>query len=81
MARARRGQVWAGIGAYRLSASAIIGRIEEARAAGTAGVVVFSHESLPPAASVELKRRAFAARPAAAPRPAADVVPAGGHPR
>ena len=81
LARARRGQVWVGIGAYRLSVPAIVGRIEEARAAGAAGVVVFSHESLVPAAGLELRARAFPARPAGAPVPATGPVPAGGPPR
>jgi uncharacterized lipoprotein YddW (UPF0748 family) len=39
-------RVWAGIGAYRLSLLGMIGHVREARAAGAAGVVLFSHESL-----------------------------------
>jgi uncharacterized lipoprotein YddW (UPF0748 family) len=38
--------LWAGIGAYRLSASDTVERIRIARSAGAAGVVLFSYDSL-----------------------------------
>lgn len=38
--------VWAGIGAFRLSPEGIVEKIETAREAGAAGVVLFSHEAL-----------------------------------
>lgn len=43
-------QVWAGIGAYRLSVPGVAEKIAEARAAGASGYVLFSHESLDGAA-------------------------------
>jgi uncharacterized lipoprotein YddW (UPF0748 family) len=38
--------VWAGVGAYRLSASATLQHIERARRASAAGVVLFSYDAL-----------------------------------
>jgi uncharacterized lipoprotein YddW (UPF0748 family) len=38
--------VWAGIGAYRLSADEALGQIEEARLLGVDGVLLFSYDSL-----------------------------------
>jgi hypothetical protein len=38
--------VWAGIGAYRLSADDVLGQIREARALGVDGVLLFSYDSL-----------------------------------
>ena len=38
--------VWAGVGAYRLSATATLQHIEAARRAGAAGVVLFSYDAL-----------------------------------
>lgn len=38
--------LWAGVGAWRLTLDALVERLEVARAAGAAGFVVFSHESL-----------------------------------
>ena len=65
--RARLGPgktVWAGVGAYRLPASAVVDRILIAREAGASGVVLFSHESLDPEALARLRTDAFV--PAAA---------------
>jgi hypothetical protein len=56
--------VWAGVGAYRLSAPAVVDRILIAREAGASGVVLFSHESLDPEALARLRTDAFV--PAAA---------------
>jgi uncharacterized lipoprotein YddW (UPF0748 family) len=39
-------QVWAGIGAYRLTPAQTIGHIAAARNAGAAGIVLFSYDSL-----------------------------------
>ena len=38
--------VWAGIGAYRLDANGVLGKLALARAAKVDGVILFSHESL-----------------------------------
>ncbi len=38
--------IWAGVGAYRLSATATLQHIEAARRAGAAGVVLFSYDAL-----------------------------------
>ena len=60
------GGLWAGIGAYRLSASQVAVNIDVARRAGAAGVVLFSYDSLGeasrPAAEYlgEVGRSAFA---------------------
>lgn len=43
---ARGAQVWAGIGAYRLSADDASSQIHEARALGVDGVLLFSYDSL-----------------------------------
>ena len=40
------GAIWAGIGAYRLTAAQTIENIQTARRLGTAGVVLFSYDSL-----------------------------------
>jgi uncharacterized lipoprotein YddW (UPF0748 family) len=57
---ARPGQeVWAGVGAYRLTIDDTIEKILTARRSGAAGVVVFSHESLPLAALRRLAAEAF----------------------
>jgi uncharacterized lipoprotein YddW (UPF0748 family) len=56
----RAGQaVWAGVGAYRLDVAGIVGKIQLARAEGASGVVLFSHESLGPAALRALRAQAF----------------------
>jgi uncharacterized lipoprotein YddW (UPF0748 family) len=65
--RARLGPgktVWAGVGAYRLPAAAVVDRILAAREAGASGVVLFSHESLDLEALARLRTDAFV--PAAA---------------
>jgi uncharacterized lipoprotein YddW (UPF0748 family) len=67
--RARR--VWAGIGAYRLSLPGMIGHVQEARAVGAAGVVLFSHESLSPSDADGLRAFAFGAAAAPGGPPAA----------
>lgn len=51
--------LWAGVGAYRLTLDAVLGRIAAARAAGAAGVVVFSHESLQATDLKRLRLEAF----------------------
>ncbi|MBA3271266.1 MAG: family 10 glycosylhydrolase, partial [Acidobacteria bacterium] len=56
--------VWAGVGAYRLSASATLDRIAAARRHKAAGIILFSYESLvtPPNSATsltELGRAAF----------------------
>jgi uncharacterized lipoprotein YddW (UPF0748 family) len=81
VARAPRGQVWAGIGAYRLSTPAVLGRVREARAAGARGVVVFSHEWLQPADAAELRAGAFPPQLPPAIRPSAGAIRAGAPPR
>jgi uncharacterized lipoprotein YddW (UPF0748 family) len=43
---AGRHSVWAGIGAYRLSASQILDDIQAARGLGAGGVILFSYDSL-----------------------------------
>jgi dihydrodipicolinate synthase/N-acetylneuraminate lyase len=40
------GAVWAGIGAYRISAAQTVENIQTARRLGAAGVVLFSYDSL-----------------------------------
>jgi uncharacterized lipoprotein YddW (UPF0748 family) len=52
--------VWAGVGAYRLTIDDTIEKILTARRTGAAGVVVFSHESLPAGALRRLAAEAFA---------------------
>jgi uncharacterized lipoprotein YddW (UPF0748 family) len=65
VSRARRGlAVWAGIGAYRLSLAGVVGHVQEARAVGAAGVVLFSHESLLPTDAERLRADAFGPPPA-----------------
>jgi hypothetical protein len=67
VARARRGPaVWAGIGAYRLSLAGVVGHVQEARAVGAAGVILFSHESLVPSDAERLRADAFGTPPAPA---------------
>jgi dihydrodipicolinate synthase/N-acetylneuraminate lyase len=43
--------VWAGIGAYRLSAAEAVENIQAARRLGAEGVVLFSYDSLTPQAN------------------------------
>jgi uncharacterized lipoprotein YddW (UPF0748 family) len=52
-------EVWAGVGAYRLTIDDTIEKILTARRSGAAGVVIFSHESLPLAALRRLAAEAF----------------------
>lgn len=52
-------EVWAGVGAYRLTIDDTIEKILTARRSGAAGVIVFSHESLPLAALRRLAAEAF----------------------
>jgi hypothetical protein len=40
------GPVWAGIGAYRLTAARTVQNIEAARRLGASGVILFSYDSL-----------------------------------
>ena len=59
-ARAKPGQrVWAGVGAYRLPIDDVVEKIATARQAGAAGVVLFSHESLPAASLRRLATEVF----------------------
>lgn len=63
------GAIWAGIGAYRLSADQTVARISAARRAGVDGVVLFSYDSLLEAAPAgthlsEIGRAAFTETPA-----------------
>lgn len=60
---AARAQLWAGIGAYRLSPEQTVGHIDAARDAGADGVVLFSYDSLvhPPRGPDYLARLADAA--------------------
>jgi len=61
-ARARVGDrcaVWAGVGAYRLTLSGIVRQIRTAREAGSSGVILFSHESLPEGYTERLRQQAF----------------------
>jgi uncharacterized lipoprotein YddW (UPF0748 family) len=62
MARARvgdRARVWAGVGAYRLDVPGIVEKVQLAREAGAAGVILFSHESLRGQDVDRLRREAF----------------------
>jgi uncharacterized lipoprotein YddW (UPF0748 family) len=68
----RKGAVWAGIGAYRLSLAGMAGHVREARGAGASGVVLFSHEWLLPSDAREL-RAAFGLRAPVA-RPGSGAV-------
>ena len=52
-------EVWAGVGAYRLSLESIVENIRAARDIGASGVVLFSHESLDDAALARLRKEAF----------------------
>jgi len=61
-ARARVGgrcEVWAGVGAYRLTLSGIVRQIRTAREAGSSGVILFSHEYLPEGYAERLREQAF----------------------
>jgi len=60
--------VWTGIGAYRLSAAETASRILEARRAGSAGVLLFSYDSVSTGRGgsrylTDVARAAFAGRP------------------
>jgi uncharacterized lipoprotein YddW (UPF0748 family) len=60
--------VWTGIGAYRLSAAETASRIHEARRAGSAGVLLFSYDSVSSGRGgsrylTDVARAAFAGRP------------------
>jgi uncharacterized lipoprotein YddW (UPF0748 family) len=61
-ARERTGthDLWAGVGAYRLSVDVILQNIRSARALGASGVVLFSHESLDADSLRRLRKEAFA---------------------
>ena len=48
-----RGQIWAGMGAWKLDAPEIARRVDVTRKAGASGVVLFSHHSLRDIAGVE----------------------------
>jgi len=51
--------VWAGVGAYRLTATAVVDRVRAAREAGAEGGVLFSHESLDDQGWARLRAEAF----------------------
>jgi uncharacterized lipoprotein YddW (UPF0748 family) len=51
--------LWAGVGAYRLSIDMVVQNIRSARALGASGVVLFSHESLDAASLQRLRKEAF----------------------
>jgi uncharacterized lipoprotein YddW (UPF0748 family) len=60
--------VWTGIGAYRLSAIETASRIREARRAGSAGVLLFSYDSVSAGGGrylADVARAAFGAEPSA----------------
>jgi uncharacterized lipoprotein YddW (UPF0748 family) len=64
MARARavHGQpVWAGVGAWRLDAAAVVEKVQLARESGARGIVLFSHESLDFDHLRRLREEAFSA--------------------
>jgi hypothetical protein len=76
--------VWAGIGAYRLTAAQTIDHIAGARSAGAAGVVLFSYDSIVESTARDplgdIGRVAFAptqAEAASDPDRRAQAVPAG----
>jgi uncharacterized lipoprotein YddW (UPF0748 family) len=74
--------VWAGIGAYRMSAAQTIDHIAAARQAGAAGIVLFSYDSLAEAAGTrdplaDIGRGAFPPRRAAAVAPTGRPAPPG----
>jgi uncharacterized lipoprotein YddW (UPF0748 family) len=54
-------ELWAGIGAYRLTLAGIVERIQLARESGAQGVVLFSNESIAEADWKRLRREAFPA--------------------
>lgn len=54
-----RSRVWAGVGAYRLDVPGIVEKVQLAREAGAAGVILFSHESLRGQDVDRLRREAF----------------------
>ena len=70
-------QVWAGVGAYRLDLDGVVEKIQAAREAGASGVVLFSHESLPPADFERLRAAVFPA--VAAPAASGGYGPRGRH--
>jgi len=81
-ARAGRvGTVWAGVGAYRLTPTAVVERVRAAREAGAQGVVVFSHESLDQGGWAQLRAQAFPASAAAPAGAGARTPPLGRSPR
>jgi len=64
--------VWAGIGAYRLTAAETASRIFEARRAGSSGVLLFSYDSVSAGRNggrylADVARAAFKAQPSAVP--------------
>ena len=66
VATARDVPVWAGVGAYRLSSAATLSHIAAARQLKSAGIILFSYDSLitPPNSTTsltELGRAAFGA--------------------
>jgi uncharacterized lipoprotein YddW (UPF0748 family) len=72
--------LWAGVGAYRLDVDGVIEKVRLARAAGAAGVLIFSHESLRPADLDRLRQGAFPLAPAAG-RRETQATTGGAHPR
>jgi uncharacterized lipoprotein YddW (UPF0748 family) len=72
--------LWAGVGAYRLEVDGIIEKVRLARAAGAAGVLIFSHESLRPVDLDRLREGAFPLAPAAG-RRETQATTGGAHPR
>jgi uncharacterized lipoprotein YddW (UPF0748 family) len=70
VAAARTADVWAGIGAYRLTPTQTVSRIATARRLGASGVVLFSYDSLvdpgqPVTYLAEVGRGAFPRPPSA----------------
>jgi uncharacterized lipoprotein YddW (UPF0748 family) len=54
-----RARVWAGVGAYRLDVPGIVEKVQLARQAGAAGIILYSHESLRGQDVDRLRREAF----------------------
>jgi uncharacterized lipoprotein YddW (UPF0748 family) len=72
--------LWAGVGAYRLDVEGVIEKVRLARAAGAAGVLIFSHESLRSADLDRLRQGAFPLAPAAD-RRETQATTGGAHPQ
>ncbi|MBN2371794.1 MAG: family 10 glycosylhydrolase [Vicinamibacteria bacterium] len=67
--------LWAGIGAYRLSAEGVLAKVRLARSAGAHGVLLFSHEWLNADLRRRLRQEVFAAEIACGPPAPCPITP------